>query len=404
MTALAPTNTKIPIPPTATKEFIETPDILVTTMVDGVLYVKLPEWIKKAGNEAILLWNSSGVELVNSETGEKTFFSINQEIKHAYWKDAMHIEILIGKYCSDPTIEISELSLVDGLLVTYKTQDRPDLDPNCYEEYKAGAVRFNWDDPEQPVIVVDQVTGKMTFLTDPNDGITDAGLYISPDGKYAAVGQITGEYVRSDLWLPPSYDQISLYRIADGALIFQESTDRDYYSIDFFPDSKTLLYFGENIPCVVDIASAIKMCIIEIPQMYPKGMIYPGVPSHDSSKFGFIYSPDVSGVGKLCFYTMDTKSVDCPTEKFSDLNGYRIVNYSLSPNEKYVIFVYTNKGCPPPWCDNFGEIYVAVMDINGKNKFSLGDFDDVTGFIWKSYFTSSDTTGNLDSSWRPVGG
>jgi hypothetical protein len=385
-----PTNTpkpiSTPIPP-STATLTPIPD-------SGI--IEIPEWAKNFENNIILLTyrNDDGdrpvkVGLINPKTGEQIYIQLQQGF-YPYWKDAQHIVFLHAGNCDEPPELMTELDLAQGA-ITYKEENRK---CELFEEEQIAFLEL--EEPERTVIIVDSITGDEIPLTSPNDGIIDVTFRVSPDENYIAVAQSTGDFEFLEFG-PYIGNQISIFRLSDRVLVLKVTEDMDLTSLKFFPNNDKLIYMLDNTPCLIVISSRSKKCIDDIPQKFPDADIYLGDPTSDSNRIGFVYLNDKPHHGGLCFYDLLSGSIDCPTDNFESLNEYGVMNYSLSPDEKYVLFIYDKKGCPLPWCDYASNEHVAVMDIRGISIFELGDSTQILelyNLSWSDF--------GLSRTWRPL--
>jgi hypothetical protein len=388
------------VTPTAKPSFTPTASATNTPAVTpGNVGLQVPEWVKNPKNNIVLVTYSTNgggrpvkAGLINPQSGEEFIIKFKQSFHYSYWQDALHIVFLHGDYCDEPTESISEVDLSLGIVKEYETQERPDLLRDCYPNNAKEVVQLK----DNSAVMVDEKSGDTIFLTDPHDSVSDVAAIVSPDKKYVAVAQVTGKYEPSELWRPEIGNQISVFRLSDRALMLQVTEDQDFTSLNFFPNSSRIMYTRGNTPCIIEISAQSSKCIEAIPRKFPGASIFPGAPTFDSRKVGFIYIHEDPYHGAFCFYDLFSGQADCPTDKFQELSKDGILNYSLSPDGKYAIFVYSNKGCPQPWCDYSGELHLAMIDIAGTAIYQLDD-DTIISFT-----TISDWNYGLNKTWRPI--
>ena len=342
--------------------------------------VDIPGWATSPETELILIAyrNESGgrpvrLGLVNPASGEEVEIELGQAFYHFYWKDAGHVVFFHGESCAGPPTAISEFDLSQGMLKQYDPQAQPELLRDCYPIADEQAVQVLPEDAEHSLVLVDAKAGKTFQLTIPNDGSYDLSFLVSPDRNYVAVLQSTEEYEFSERERPVIGNQISIYRLRDRVLVLKVTGVMDFSSLRFFPDSVRLIYMWKNTPCVIEIPSQTPKCLMYIPGTYPGADIYLGSLTAEAKQMGFMYINDDPYHGGLCFYELFSGDIHCPTDQFESLQGYGVIDYAVSPDGGYVLFHYTDEGCPRPWCDNFGGIHLAVVDMGGNRMYELGD-------------------------------
>lgn len=358
-------------------------------------FIELPGWVKSPENNIILLSYReepdelrSKFMLVNPDDGDNIIIGLSQSYYHHYWENSNHIVFLHDGECDKTPKQITELDILQSTLRTYEIEDYLKPIKNCSYNYESDkTARINVDSTEPTIEVIDSITGEYFPLTSQNDGVSDISYKISPNRKYISVLQHKGIYKFSELWLPIYGSEISIYDLQNRNLILKFDEGQEISSRVLFMDSNKLVYTRDNTPCLIMILSLTKKCIHTISQKFPNKTIVLGDPLSDPRKLSFLYFSGEQG--GFCFYDIYSGEMNCPTENFPSLNGQIILNYSLSPDENYFLFDYSNKGCPPPWCDYSGEPYFAVIDIRESQLHEIPNYN-LIGY----------PTG-LDSVWRP---
>lgn len=337
----------------------------------------LPEWVKNAKNDLMLFGygayyrESDRFELMNPKDGNIFIGKLSKIYYYHYWKDANHILFLHeGSVCETPPKFVTELDIAQGVVKVYDAKDYPDAIRTCnVSDGEKEIVRLNADLPESTIEILDPSSNQWRSLTAPVDGISDISYDVSPSKDYVAVIQAIGKFEFPQLWLPLFGSQISLYRAGDRKLLGTFDTGRKIPTGTLFLDDNRLIYLRENTPCLITISPLSRKCLHIISDKFPNSTIDLGNRLSDLQKFDFIYFGDEPHHGGFCFYNLLSGDLDCPTDQFEILKDKTILNYSLSPNEEYLIFQYDYKGCPPPWCDYAGDVHTAVIDIQ-NNHFS----------------------------------
>ena len=89
----------------------------------------------------------------------------------------------------------------------------------------------------------------------------------------------------------------------------------------------------------------------------------------------------------------------CPTKGISDLAGYSVINYSLSPSGDYLIFIY-DQSCP--LCDFRRQPFESLIKIDGTGYLSLWTKD---GYRTHEKNTENGYNDELIDQlvlWRPI--
>lgn len=399
------TSTALALTPSSTPEPTRTPRPTSTSTITPITAnpelsdFMMPVWVKNTSNNILLsLEDIDGsrdaqIRMVNSQTGDHLDIDVQREFYFYYWKDFRTITFLQGGDCLDPPTTIFEIDIWDYSLKEFDAYYYPDKIRNCYS-YANENIAIDYDAFEPFVTVTDTVSGEAYLLTNPNDGIVDISFRVSPDKKFVAVSQAAIGYEYSEIWIPYVGNQISIYRLSDQTLVMTITEDVELASITFLPDSNKIIYLREDTPCLIVVSSKSKKCIHNIPQAFPDSRIYLGEPLQDSQLIGFIYLNNNIHHGGVCFYDLVTGEINCPTDNFDELNEFSIINYSLSPDDKYLLIIYDGKGCP--WCDYARNPQIAVMDFSGTEMHYLGDSLGISHLppLWWS--------DKLDSTWQPL--
>lgn len=383
-------NTSTPTPnPTLTPLF---PTKTATpTFQENTKHIELPEWVNNPENNILLLrYNESGSPyskfmLFNFVTNENVLIDLNLPYYEYYWEDKNIIVFLHDGVCDVTPKYVTEFDITKGVLHTYKIENYLKPVKNCtYNYIYDNTARINKDKPESVVEVLDSVTGDYVPLTSNNDGLSDISFKVSPDGTYIFILQYKGIYEFSELWRPINGSVLSIFNIESRSLIMKLDEEQEISSDILFIDDNNLVFTRDRTtPCLIMISSLTKKCMHTIPEKLNSATVVLGEPLLDSHKINFLY---FSGErGGVCFYDIYDGKINCPTQNFQELDEQIILIYDLSPDEKQLLFLYSYKGCPAPYCDYSGEISLAIIDINSNYLYQLPKS---TSFRW-------------DSVWRP---
>ena len=381
------------------------PIMTVTASEPAADMIELPEWVRSPSKEILFLTyqddptkRPSKAIFVNPDTGERNVVDLSDEYYFYYWTDAGHLIFFHGKNCDTLPEFITDLDVATGALQKYVAMDYPEYVRDCYRSASSEneLTRINMELDERTVELIDPSTGTTSLLTNPDDGVTDISHTVSPGGNYVAVVQHRGNFEMPEMWEPVYGNQISIYDLATQKLVLQFAEEQRILSEVSFVNYNNLVYMRENTPCLVMISSLSKKCIHNIPQRFPGATVILSEPLDSLGWIGFLYfSVDSQHQGGYCFYDIYTGGLGCPTDRFPGLEGQVVTNHSLSPDEHYLLIEYDRQGCPMPWCDNFDNPQLAVIDLNEAQFFEIGP---------------SDTLSATDSSrpkqpnpWRPCG-
>ncbi len=363
----------------------ETPEPQISEVVTGfqenTKYFELPEWVKISPYGGLLVLpyrddidRPTRAIFVNPENGETFIINLEKEFYYYYWRDNDHIIFFHGLSCNETPEFISELNVYTGVLQKYLAKDHPEFILNCYFDPDDEIVRLNREYSELAVEFVDPSNGNVSLLTDPNDGITDISIEQSYNA-YVAVVQFKGDFEFSEHWQPEYGNQISIIDIRTKRIVLQYYEEQGILSEVSFIDYSNLVYMRENTPCLIMILSLVKNCIHKIPNQFPNSTIILSKNSElDFERIRFLYFSEEQG--GYCFYHILSGGLGCPTDSFEVFENQIVTNYSFSSGGHYLLLEYDSKGCPRPWCDNFDNPKLALIDLHDGELFEIGFAND----------------------------
>lgn len=371
---LTPTETFIP---TQTLEVI--PSITSTPFDQNPRVIELPRWVRYSfpGGTLALPYgdsansNPSKVMFLNPDDGEKLFVDLPKEFYYYYWKDHEHIVFFHDGNCDTSPQYISDLNVSDGHLQIYTVETYPGKILGCYFDPDDEIVRINNSFPEKEVEYIDPSSGEVFRLTDPNDGITDISLQLSPYNNFLAVVQFDGDFNTLEADDIIYGNKISIFNLENRQLILQYSEEQGILSEVSFIDGSNLAYMRKNTPCLIMIWSQIKKCIHNIPNRFPDSTIILAQNSYHNSRLQFLYFSQQKG--GFCSYDLIGGGLGCITDHFSTLHDQKIINYSSSYYSHYLLIEYSDQGCPVFWCDYPENTYLAVINFNEGELIELGN-------------------------------
>ena len=363
------------VEPSRTPSPIVTPD----TPTPDVTFLELPAWVKNPSSQIVLFsydpysTRSSEIGFFDAASGEQAIIRLPHEIYQYYWKDTNHIAFLQG-YCDEPLVGVTELDILQGTLSPATAENLPEHIASCYGAEDASAtIKIDATSSEPTVEIIDPISESWLRVSDPSDGISDIYFSLSPNNDYLGVLQIQGKYDFPELWQPLFGTQVSVYHLPDRKLVASFAEKKEVSAMLLFTDNENLVYVRENTPCIISITAVSKKCVNTISDRFPGSTIILGDPLNDRTNLSFLYFSYSPHQGGWCVYDLFSGALDCPTDKFEDLQGQTVVNYALSPDNNYLLVEYDYKGCPPPWCDYLGSPQIAVIDLAGRKFFKLGD-------------------------------
>ena len=367
-----------------TLESSSTPSSIVIprTTTPGITFFELPAWLKNPSSQIVLFkydayptseTRSQEIGFFNAANGEQVIIHLPFGIYQYYWKDSKHIVFLQG-YCDEPLIQVTELDISQGNLYPATAENLPEDIASCYGlEDTSSTIKIDATSSEPTVELFDRLSESWLRITDPNDGVSDIHFALSPNGDYLGIVQIQGNYDFPELWQPLFGTQVSVYHLPDGKLVASFTEEKEVSEMLLFTDNENLVYVRDSTPCVISIVALSKKCIHTISDQFPESTIILGDPLRARTKLSFLYFSHYPYHGGWCIYDLFSGELNCPTDEYADLQGQTIMNYALSPDNNYLLIEYGDKGCPSPWCDYFGSLQIAVIDIAGKKFFKLGD-------------------------------
>lgn len=375
----------------------------VVKILNSEAVIEIPEWVKDPKNSILLLSYGDGdvvpnrFGFVNPQNGDQISYVLKNEYYFLYWKDATHVVFLHGVYCDVEPQNVSELDVTTGVLIYYQASAYPDpILRDCYHSYSVeNDLRINWKNTEPTIEVADISTGLYVPLTDPNDGISDIAYTISPDKNYVSVVQYKGLYEFEELYGPIYGNRMSVYSLKNRnflTAIDDGENDADIFQEGLFIDDEHFIFIQGKTLCHFSILTASTECFTDMTQKLSGATLV----LHERSRnipqqFSFVYFGGNTLQGGYCFFDLISEELNCPTDRIKSLRGQAITSYSLSDNQKYLLFTYDSKGCPTLWCDNFDIINQAVLNLETNQLFEFGIIGD-----FRMLFIPI-----LDELWRP---
>jgi hypothetical protein len=383
---VSPINTA-PLPSTPIETFTPVkslqviPSVASTPFDQNPRVIGVPEWARFSFPGGILALaygdatnsHPSKSMLVNPDNGETFIVDLQKDFYHYYWIDNEHIVFFHEGDCGGFPEFISELSVFTGLLQTYGIENYSKSILGCYPNPNDGLVRLNYGFSERAVEFVDRSSGAVSLLTNPNDGVTDISVELSPHNDFAAVIQFDGEFEFPQSSMPIYGNKISIFDLTSQRIILQYTEEQGILSEVSFVNDANLAYMRENTPCLIMISSQLKKCIHNIPNRFPDSTIMLSENSHEDATLRFLHFTQQQG--DYCFYNISTGGLGCPTDRFFAFHNQIIINYSLSSFGHYLLVEYDSKGCPVPWCDYREKPQIGVIDFYEGELFELGDSD-----------------------------
>lgn len=253
---------------------------------------------------------------------------------------------------------------------------------------------YDFQNTDNRSVIVESVeTGQITQITNPLDELCNFEYMWSPTESKLAIlrGKLSEQC--GMMGMPPG-ERIEIYK-PDGEKLatFEGSFADPIWS----PDGSKILYRAEpsNSPCILDINSATKRCLREITRKHPNATSISSLRwSRDGVQIYYMYfSPGESG---LCVYNLMNGDDFCPTDGLQELKDFDLVRYTVSPDERFLIFHF---GGSCATCDYWDNPTVGVIDKDGSNFYTLGEEPLVGIMMGDSYVMFSYPMGTL--LWRP---
>lgn len=410
----APTSTS-----TVTPAKILAPRATLTPfLTPEILFYRTPEWLKKSNSQVLMFindkldqeaWSHHLVSFLNVDTGE--IFDLKfPGFDSVHWVDKTRIMFLHGQGDLCPYFEYgSVLDLSIGKVERYKGKElyEKGFCPKTTPRFRAAI--YDWKSKNQ-VYIFDELGRREEFAPNNNE-ITNLSVAISPDNSTVVILQDGDK----------GFDgyEFVIYDFQSRKVKSKFNETKVVQDFFFLPNSKQLAYLKDKTPCILDVDAVVRKCGVPIPEAYQdvyfagvfddKEIVIFATVMTDAKK---ICVEDLNGGNKrcelmdirhdLCFYNVFTGSINCPTAKLDILksttgfikradgatspilNLNHVVQYSISPDKKHILFVY-GEGYPNG--HSFNNLYRAVLDVDGGNYQYLGEnFGGV----------------NLVAEWRPA--
>ncbi|HET9910364.1 MAG TPA: hypothetical protein VFQ13_00675 [Anaerolineales bacterium] len=367
--------------PVTTQTTIVYPSLATATSEEKIKTIELPEWVKRSWTGGLLVLpyrdaaggRPSKSILVNPDNGDTFIVDLQKEFYHYYWRNNEHVVFFHEGDCKGSPEMISELNVFTSILQVYQAKDHPEYVVSCTPDSGDEIVRINYEHSEATVEFVEPSSGAISFLTNPDDGVTDISIEVSAYEQYVAVVQFDGDFEFPDFRLPVYGNKISIYDLRTQRLVLQYSEEEGILSEVSYISYGNLAYMRGNTPCLIMIVSLSKKCIHNIPNQFPDATIILSEPDYAVGRLGFLYFSQHQG--GYCFYNIFAGGIGCPTDYLPAFKNQIIINHSLSPSGNYLLVEYDREGCPVPWCGHADESRVGLINLTNGELFELGASD-----------------------------
>ncbi len=247
-------------------------------------------------------------------------------------------------------------------------------------------------DPDPFTTVEDLVTDKTFQISYPEfppeylENLKKNGASIAVDIAWSSVAPLVS--IRGG--------KFRIYDSSSGNLVgvYQNVGDEYPYGPDFqkgvrwSPDGTKLLYSrGEDhysdTPCIFFLETGETQCLDSLRLNYGHQYVSHYNWTADGRGLNYTYYTENSGgQGELCQVDLSTKNTTCPTDGIQELTGHYVINYSYSPNSRFVALT-ADTSCP--MCDFYVNPMLSILAADGSSYTSLGNtisdsWDD--GFLW----------------------
>ena len=405
-----PATTTVTASPIPSSTATHTPEPTVAPTETPIPKLELPNWVSDPTLNILmthgLIGEQDQIILLNTETGEIVGMDLVQDISAIFWMpDGKSIGII-----ADSSPDIFLVDLTSGLIEKYKPGintfayvSRPyDVyEPRFLYAFGSSTIDNNftlsyYSHVSFPLMHLEVSNAKYSAFVSDEEGknhifyirntSTEATLEI--EFPLASEARSTAYLLLS---FAPAGNNLGVLNTDERTLvIYNASTGqpiidyKDVTSINWSPDGNLIaydpqpnnwsipgnihLYDNDVNPCILNVAEGEKLCPTEI-----RDRVY-GVITN------FQWSPDISKLafivfGRICYFELESKNMDCPTNIVSELDdgGINVVSFNWSPDSQYFAFNYDNS-CAH--CDYAKEPKGGIVSVDGSQYHIIGNIDD----------------------------
>jgi hypothetical protein len=239
---------------------------------------------------------------------------------------------------------------------------------------------------EFPLSVEYLDSGDSIKVTQENDGIYDVEYAWSPDSNELAILQSTVPAMPA---LPGQvlYEDTHIILFDANQKKITKNFEGDFAYINWSPDGRYILYQtpladGPGYSpeaCVLDVQIDRRRCFGTIANQTidAYNSDYEWLP--DSSGLVYLKRANSEEYNHFCLYQFQADRVDCPSQDVSQISNRKIIQYSLSPDGR---FVFLTSDTPYSSFDAPDRPTSAWMQVDGQMYSELWGEDDFQTFGW----------------------
>lgn len=350
----------------------------------------IPPWLSDPAN-LVLMQGDTGagkspwISFINVATNE-SYDLLVSEIEFFSWLDATHVGF-IPQVSRGETMYV--LNLHDGQVIEIPLSDFARQFVSVGDPYHKTALSFRGTFGEDDFYLFDRwleryisfdgryrlnvgiygeffafevATGDVTVLLDPTIGFVDAAFawQWSPNNYYVA--ELQNRFVPNED--DNIADRLSIYDASNGKLVI--AIDRTIPENQVFIDIEnglpaSLLWSPEGnqiffaqlsedieyqrVPCLLTLRDRSVDCLYSIPALHKSQETQLFTWSRSSEAIRYVTCDPHTLAGRFCTYTLRDGSITCREFDFLERDDHVIVNYSPSPDGKYLIVVHDSV-CP----------------------------------------------------------
>jgi hypothetical protein len=360
-----------------------------------------PKWLKDVKSDVLLLSYGELALFIYPKTADTLFLTL----PNAHWIDNNHVSFTSANQVYRDTSKETYQYTLD--LADWKITEN-NSSPNQGSSIAGGNknypnIKLDKNEENTPLkIYNDQLKQWDIFLYPPQGLYNLDELFI--DGKIFTV-QGNAAYRKGYI--------IAVYDFETKKIIKTFVGNVEMNTLRY--SKNKVIYVTDNIPCAIDIQTLKRECGVLIPRKYKEIEI--GWSPNYPETIPFTYSEHIEKYAytkKMCLFGFLTGKIVCPMEDLqilkpvlSKVKDWRdpskqmeiiesksIWDYSISPNEEYILFCYGN---------NYYARYegTAIVDVDGRNFRLLDDIEEVPVSMIANTCWQSDV-GHVAFSWRPL--
>jgi hypothetical protein len=431
--SITPTSTVMPFEPVNSTNI---------TDMDLPVYT-FPSWMSDPSTNILVAHtlnefkNNNGITFYDAATQEKFEIGIPENTKGYFWYDNAHFGFLADDLKTMQLVDLNSGQTIEEpippetlRLWNYNREIHPYTDKNImafeliHTDLNNGGLLFQQTKYKRNIskdgaffASVNGENRNMIAATDIETTQT-AWEYIAPNGYFVTNFAWSPTDENQLVFVLGMKDQNNEINLLSTRLfivdVFHKKILRtyegDFGEIEWSTDGKMILFTNSKLlfrnfglgfteaPCFYYIETGIKRCLRNIPQVSHPGYdfkttaVYQWGPGGENIFFTYLFlmhEMPFSWSGNLCIYNLNDGQIHCPTQGLTELRENSIVGYSISPDQKYIHFCFSDSS--------------VLNDYEGTSRDAIIKIDGTGFFSWiGNRLVETPSSCSQGSLWRPM--